>query len=177
MKKAVFIVAPETFRDEEYYVPRQILEDANVEVITASVKVGGLVGRFGYKTTSSLLISDINYNYFDAIVYIGGGGASVFFDNADALKLAVDFFNSKKITAAICIAGVILANAGILQNKKATVFIDGKDTLIKSGAHYTGNTLEVDGNIITANGPEAAESFGKAILNQLNIINMCEVEQ
>jgi protease I len=167
MNKVVFITAPEAFRDEEYYNPKKILEDENIEVITASVKIGELRGRFGFKTTSTFLIQDINPNDFDAIVYIGGSGSAIFFDNRYALNLANDFFKQQKPTASICIAGVILANAGILKGTKATVFIDGKEALVKGGAVYTGNPLEVDGNIITANGPGAAEEFGKAVLKSL----------
>ncbi|OEG69998.1 hypothetical protein ATZ36_06655 [Candidatus Endomicrobiellum trichonymphae] len=167
MKKVVFVTAPEAFRDEEYYKPKKILEDGDIEVITASVKTGELMGRFGFKTTSTLLIQDVNPNDFGAIVYIGGRGSSIFFDNLHALKLANDFFKQRKPTASICIAGVILANAGILKGTRATVFIDGKEALIKGGAVYTGNSLEIEGNIITANGPSSAEDFGKAVLKSL----------
>ncbi|MEM5813391.1 MAG: DJ-1/PfpI family protein [Candidatus Aenigmatarchaeota archaeon] len=37
------------------------------------------------------------------------------------------------------------------------------DELKKNGARYTGKDVEIDGNIITANGPQAAEKFGKEI--------------
>ncbi|GHT36492.1 DJ-1 family protein [Endomicrobiia bacterium] len=168
MKRVIFITAPEVFRDEEYYKPKKVFENAGIEVITASTKTGELTGRFGFKTTSDLLIDSINANDFDAIVYIGGGGTSVFFNNPYALKLANDFFKQSKPTTAICIASVILANAGILKDKKATVFIDGKEALIKNGAVYTGADIEIDGNIITANGPEVAEKFGKIVLKALN---------
>ncbi|MCA6073191.1 MAG: DJ-1/PfpI family protein [Endomicrobium sp.] len=168
MKRVVFITASEVFRDEEYYKPKQALENAGVEVITASTKIGELVGKFGFKATSALLIENVSSNDFDAIVFIGGGGASVFFDNESALSLANDFFKQGKPTAAICIASVTLANAGVLKGKKATVFVDGKEVLLKAGALYTGKPLEIDGNIITANGPEIAEDFGKAILKALN---------
>ncbi|MDR3306342.1 MAG: DJ-1/PfpI family protein [Endomicrobium sp.] len=167
MKRVVFITAPEIFRDEEYYKPKEILEKAGIEVITTSVKIGDLTGRFGYKTSSFILISEIVSINFDAIVYVGGVGSSVFFENKDALRLANEFFKQNKPVAAICIAGVILANSGILKGRKATVYVDGKEALLRGGADYTGNSLEVDGNIITANGPDAAEDFGKAVLNIL----------
>jgi len=168
MKRIVFVTAPRAFRDEEYYKPKRILEEASIEVITASLKTGELEGRFGYKAISTFLIQDINSRDFDAIAYIGGNGSNVFFDNPYALKLANDFFKDRKTTASICIAGVILANAGVLRGRKATVFIDGKESLIEGGALYTGASLEIDGNIITANGPEIAEDFGIAILKTLN---------
>jgi protease I len=167
MKKVILVTAPQIFRDEEYYKPKKVLETAGIKTITASIKTGEIVGKFGYKTMSEVLIENINANDYDAIIYVGGGGAGVFFENSYALNLAKDFFKQGKPTAAICIASVILAKAGILKNKKATVFIDGKEELIKGLAHYTGAPLEMDGNIITANGPDAAEDFGKAVSDML----------
>jgi protease I len=167
MKRVVFITAPEMFRDEEYYKPKKILEKAAIRVTTASVKVGDLTGRFGYKTSSSILISEVVSTNFDAIVYVGGSGASIFFENKDALRLANEFFKQNKPVASICIAGVILANSGILKGKKATVYVDGKEALLRGNAEYTGSSLEVDKNIITASGPDTAQDFGKAVLNAL----------
>jgi Putative intracellular protease/amidase len=169
MKKVVFITAPEIFRDEEYAKPKKILEDAEIKVITASTKTGAIHGKLGMNAVSDITIDEVNPEEYDAIVYIGGGGASVFFENDTALKLANAFFSEGKPTTAICIAPTILANAGVLKGKTATAFRDGKDALEKGGANYTGNLLEIDGNIITANGPEASEEFGKAILIALEL--------
>lgn len=166
-RKVIFITAPEMFRDEEYYIPKFILEKSGIKVITASLKLGELKGRFGFKTISTMLVKDIRPNVFDGIVYIGGNGAKIFFDNNYALNLAKVFNKQKKITAAICIASVILANAGILNGVKATVFIEGKDSLIKHGAIYTGKSIEIDKNIITAYGPSVAKKFGQCILNKI----------
>jgi protease I len=168
MKKAIFITAPEIFRDEEYFDPKKILEDAGIKVVTASTKTGELKGKLGGTTLSDMKIDEVKVADFDGIVFIGGGGASVFFDYAIALNLAKTFFAEGKIVASICIAGVTLANAGILKGKKATAYIDGKDDLIKGGATFTGNPVEVDANIITANGPQAAKSFGQALVKALN---------
>ncbi|MDR2191348.1 MAG: DJ-1/PfpI family protein, partial [Endomicrobium sp.] len=136
--------------------------------VTASLKTGEIDGRFGYKAVSDILVSDVKEKDFDAVVYVGGGGAKVYFENADALRLANDFYNADKITSAICIAPVILANAGILKEKKATVFApDGVEDLKKGGANYTGNPVETDGNIVTANHADAAELFGKTVLEKI----------
>ncbi|MDD5086856.1 MAG: DJ-1/PfpI family protein, partial [Candidatus Nanoarchaeia archaeon] len=78
------------------------------------------------------------------------------------------FYESGKITAAICIAPVILANAGVLDGKKATVFPSGKDDIMVRGADYTGEQVTQDGKVITANGPAAARSFGEAIVKELS---------
>ncbi|MCL2145139.1 MAG: DJ-1/PfpI family protein [Endomicrobia bacterium] len=168
MKKVVFITAPEIFRDEEYAKPKEILESAGVKVVTASTKKGEISGRFGMKTVSDMTVDEVNPDDFDAIVYVGGSGASVFFENPAALNLAKTFFASGKPTTAICIAPTILANAGVLEGKTATVFPDGKEALVKGGANYTGNPLEIDGNIITANAAEVSDEFGNAVLKAVN---------
>lgn len=166
-RKVVFITAPYVFRDEEYLIPKKILESNNIAVTTASTKLGKIYGKFGLTTLSNVLIQDITENLFDAIVFIGGTGAEIFFNNHYALNLAKEFATSNRVTAAICIAPIILAKAKILVNRKSTAFIDAKDTLLKYGAIYTGASVEVDLNIITANGPMASQSFGNEIVKQI----------
>lgn len=167
MKKFVFVVAPEVFRDEEYIEPKIILEEAGVQVTTASTKVGELFGKIKIKAQSQMLVKDIKVEDFDGIFFVGGGGASVYFEDEVAHNIANKFYDEGKIVSAICIAPVILANAGLLQNKKATVFPDGADILMQNGAIYTANNVEVDGNIVTGNGPQSAKDFAKELLKLL----------
>ena len=78
MNKALFIIAQENYQDHEYGAPKKILEDAGVEVITASKNVGTCTGSFGATTESTLALSDVNVSDYDAIVFIGGSGARVY---------------------------------------------------------------------------------------------------
>lgn len=166
-KKAVLVIAEQTFRDEEYLVPKEILARAGVEVATASTTTGEAVGKLGHKVRPDLLVSQIKVEDYDALVFVGGGGAAQYFADETAHKLARGFAQAGKVVAAICIAPVILARAGLLNGKRATVFPDGAPELTKAGAIYTAQKVERDGRIITGNGPEAAEAFGLEILNQL----------
>ena len=81
MKKIVFVVAPEVFRDEEYIEPKTILEAAGVEVTTASTVVGEIYGKIKIKAQSQMLAKDIKVEDFDGIFFVGGGGASVYFED------------------------------------------------------------------------------------------------
>ena len=166
MAKALFIIAPENFKDEEYFTPKNILEQNNIQVITASLQQEA-TSVAGKKQNIDILLDQATTEY-DAIVFIGGGGASVYFDNTKAHSLAKQFYEQGKVTAAICIAPVTLANARILQGKKATVFSSEKNNLEQKGAEYTGEPVTVDENIITANGPAAAEEFGNKIVEKLS---------
>jgi len=58
-----------------------------------------------------------------------------------------------------------------LEGKNVTCWDDPFHTYSKKlkakGAKYTGEEVEKDGWIITANGPEASKAFGKAIVDAL----------
>lgn len=161
------IIAEQTFRDEEYQIPKDILEKAGFKVLTVSTSLEKAVGKLGMIVKPDILVRDIINRELAALIFIGGGGSSQYFEDSSAHQLARRFYNQGKVVGAICIAPVILANAGILKGKRATVFPDGKTDLEINGAIYTGNSVEVDGNIITGSGPEAAVDFGNQIIQML----------
>jgi protease I len=168
VKKAVFIIAEQNFRDEEYQVPKEVLEKSGIEVVTASTTTGECVGKLGMKVTPEMLVKDIDPAQFDALIFVGGGGSEQYFSDKTAHELAHAAYDQGKIVGAICIAPVILANAGLLKGRTATVYPDGAPILKEQGANYTGGTVEVDGRIITGNGPEAAQAFGEKLAQLLS---------
>lgn len=168
-KKVLMVVAPQNFRDEEYQKPRQVLENAGITVEVAAKGVSEAVGMFGAKATVDKDISQVNIDDYEGVVFVGGTGAAVYFDDQTALNLAKTAFEKDKVISAICIAPSILANAGILSGKKATVFSSEAGNLQAKGAQYTGEPVTVDGKIVTARGPEAAEEFGKKLVEVLRV--------
>ncbi len=167
MAKALFIVAQEGYQDHEYGAPKEILEKAGIEVITASKKAGICKGRFGSIIQAALSLAEVKVKNYDLVVFIGGPGAVKYQQDGEAHKIAQETVRLGKILAAICIAPIILAYAGVLKGKKATVWNeDGQQgkVLEKNGAIFTNEKVTVDGRLITANGPAAAEEFGKRIL-------------
>ncbi|MBU1486563.1 DJ-1/PfpI family protein, partial [bacterium] len=104
---------------------------------------------------------------YDAVLFIGGGGSRQYFDDIDAHWIARQAVGEEKILGGICSAVSILANAGVLKGKRATAFSSEGPNLRAKGANYTGAAVEIDGKIITANGPQSATKFGQAILEAL----------
>ena len=171
-KKIAMIIAFRDFRDEEYFVPKEILEAAGVEIKTVSNKMGTAIGADGGDVKVDLLVSEINPADFDAVVFIGGPGCLENLDNENSYKVARETVFQNKVLASICISPVILAKAGVLEGKKATVWSSPLDRgpvkiLKENGAIYQDEMVVVDGKIITGNGPGAAEEFGKAIVEVL----------
>ena len=169
MPDIVMVVAPTVFRDEEYAEPKAILEARGARVITASVAPGELVGRFGLKAQATVSVAQAAEQTWDAVVFVGGGGSAVFFDDEAAHALARAQAGRDGVLAAICIAPSTLAHAGLLGGVRATAFPDRESDLKAHGALWTGERVTVDGRIITGNGPAAAASFAEAIAEALGI--------
>jgi protease I len=165
----VFVIAPTVFRDEEYAEPKAVLEAHGAHTTTASSEPTECIGRFGLLAEATISVADAATRDWDAVVFVGGGGSAVFFDDPAAHTLARNQAENNRVLAAICIAPSTLARAGLLEGVHATAFPDREEDLRAHGALWTGEPVTVDGLIITGNGPEAATAFGEAIAAALGI--------
>ncbi len=166
-KKIVMIIASQNFRDEEYQQPKDILTKHGAQIIVASSSLKKAKGVLGLEIQPDKLLSDVKAEDYDAIIFVGGNGAREYYNSKSAHSLIKDAFKLNKIIGAICIAPVILAKAGVLSGKKATVFSSEITQIRNLGTNYTGKAVQIDGNIITANGHDAGKEFGTAILEAL----------
>lgn len=167
-KKVVMIVASQQFRDEELRVPKELLEGAGAQVLVASSTLDESEGMLGMKVRPDLLVDSLRVADQDAVIFVGGVGAQEYWADSTAHAIAQTAVDSGKVLGAICIAPVTLANAGVLSGKRATVWSSVKGNLESAGAVYTGADVEVDGKLITANGPGAAQEFGRRIIKLLS---------
>jgi len=161
------IIAFNNFRDEEYQQPKNILAKNRIKVTTASSSIGVAKGKLGLETEVNLTIDQVIVADFDAILFVGGGGCEEYFDNEIAHKIARDAVKEKKVLGALCAAPEILARAGVLKGKRATMFYDN-GSLRRGGAEFTDKDVEVDGRIITARNADTAQAWGEAIVKALS---------
>jgi len=161
------IIAPDKFRDEELLEPKEVLEKAGVEVRVACTGLAGARGTLGAQVKPDVLFTDLRAGDYDAFIFVGGAGASIYWDDPFAHALAAGAVEKNKIVAAICIAPVTLAKAGVLEGKRATVWPSEAEQLTAAGARYSASPVVKDGNIITGAGPAAARKFGEEVLKAL----------
>lgn len=161
--KVLFVVAPSDFRDEEYDLPREILEDKGYRVMVASTSRQIVRGTFGLEVKPDLTLSEAKGAEFAAVIFVGGNGAKIYFKDAEAHRLAREACDAGRVVGAICIAPGILAEAGLLEGKQCTAYPSVKELLRAKGAVYSGEEVVVDGRIVTANGPRSARHFGNAV--------------
>ncbi len=174
--KILFFIAPKDFRDEEYFIPQEIFKKEGFQTFTVSTTKEVAVGTLGGEVDVDFLFTEIDVNDYDVVVFVGGEGAVKYLDNEDVYSIIRKITN-ETLLAAICISPVILANAGALEGKKATVwssslFKSPISLLKEKGAFYVDENVVIDGNIITANGPEVAEQFALKIIDNLTKNNI-----
>lgn len=171
-KKILMVVAFNEFKDEEYFVPKEIFEEAGFTVETTSSKKGVAQGVDGGEAIVDVDAEKIQITDYEAVIFCGGAGMAEELDNEVFQKLAKDFYKENKLVAAICVAPALLAKAGVLKDKEATAWssplVKNYIQIIKeNGGVYVDKPVVISGNIVTANGPDAAEDFGKTIINQI----------
>jgi protease I len=163
MAKVLMIIAPERFRDEELFVTKEELEKDGHETVIASIVKGICPGSRGGFATATLTLNEVQTEDYEAVVFVGGGGSKIYFANEEVLRIAKEMYKRKLVVAAICLAPVILANAGVLKGKNATVAGTEAKTIESKGAKYMGPGVTVDGNIVTGNAPKSSRLFGQKI--------------
>lgn len=169
-KKVLMIIAPRNFRDEELREPKAILEKKGFKVVVASIVSGIASGMFGMQINPDTTVDKVSPEDFDAVVVVGGSGSQThLWDNSQVQRIVKASHQRGSLIAAICISPVVLARAGLLKGKRATVFRTATtiDELKKGGALISDAPVVVDGKIITGEGPEAAREFGQRIAESL----------
>lgn len=172
-RKVLMVIAPDQFRDEELLVPRQAFEAQGWQVDTASTRTGEAKGMLGAVEQVQRDLNAVSGQSYDAVIVVGGMGSPESLWNSTQLHSILQNLNQqKKVVAAICLSGAVLAKAGLLNGKQATVWEmpESLQALKEGGANYTGQPVTVDGNIVTANGPDAATEFAKSVIERVNAL-------
>jgi protease I len=176
MKKIAMIIAPKGYQTIEFSVPYDYFKSHGAIVDVYSTKKGTAFGSIGGTFNVEHTLDELKASNYDAVVFVGGPGTPIVRSDNNSVNIAKSAVKNNKILGAICWSPTILAKGGLLSGKNATVWYGEDDELgmmtseylEQQGARYTAQDLTVDGNIITANGPPAAQKYAEAIWKKLN---------
>lgn len=171
-KKIAMVIAFRDFRDIEYFIPRDILQRVGAKLINISSQKGIAIGADGGEVEVNLVPAEFKAGNFEAVLFIGGSGMAKKLDDQDFQRIGIETAKANNVLGAICIAPALLAKAGVLEGKKATVWSSPLQKspiriLERGGAIYQDANVVIDGKIVTANGPAAAKDFTEAIIKVL----------
>lgn len=166
-KKIALVIAHEGYQQVEYGIPLEILASENIDVVTASDQSGTATAKDSSTTVVDLMVEQLNPMQLDGVFLIGGSGALECLNKHAVHTLLQQMMALKKPYGAICISPRILAEAGVLTGKKATGWDEDHKLAEIFAAHkvtYEHHPVVIDGNVVTATGPEAAQAFAQGIL-------------
>lgn len=165
----VAFIVDQQFEDSEFRVPYERLKEAGYEVVIIGREAGqSLKGKKGKETIKTeRSIREVSAEDFSALVIPGGYSPDHLRQDSRMVAFTRSFFTSGKPLAAVCHAGWMLAEAGVLEGRTVTSWPSIKTDLINAGAAWVDRELVEDGNLITSRKPDDLEAFSSAIIRQL----------
>jgi len=161
--KAILILA-DGFEDSEAIITQDVLKRAGITVTLAGLNSKIIESSRGVRVIADTSFSVETAKKYDALILPGGGRGYKNLTNSASVNETIKYFDkNKKLIAAICAAPLVLANAGILENVKATVY----PGLEKKIPKPRNEDVIVDGHIITSKGPGTAFLFALKIVEYL----------
>ena len=168
-QKVIMVRAPQYYCDEELFHIRAALEKKSIGLVVASTSTAEALGeRLGVKIEADITIQEVDIKEFVGVVIGSGTGCKASLWQDENLREIVKLAHAQnKFIAAGCNAPVVLARAGILKERRATVFPNDENImeLKNAAAVYKNEPLVVDGNIITSRDLMALKDFAGAIVN------------
>lgn len=162
-KRLLVVVTPIDFSAVEYGEVRRVADEQGWAVRTASIQSGEATAEDGSRVKVDLIIGEAKSEDFDGVVLIGGKGMEPIIGD-ETLQLAVRrFYAADKLVAAISNAPAILARAGVLSGRQATIKPALEAELSRGGALVRPEVVTADGKLITASQPEAATAFANKL--------------
>jgi len=167
-KTIALVIAHAGFQPIEYGVTKKILESEGYSVLTVSNKPGIATSAISAVTTKvDVPLDKLKIETIDGLFVIGGSGCLENLDTAAMHELLRRFFETEKPMGAICVAPRILANADVLTGLRATGWDDDHQLVHifkEHGINDVRETCVVDGHMVTATDPQAAQEFAENII-------------
>lgn len=165
----ILIMASDGFEQDELFVPLERLRAAGANVALAAPKTDPIRATIrdlpGREITPDLAIAEVDAGEWDALLLPGGLiNPDHLRTNEAAVALVRAFVAAGKPVGAICHGPWLLVEADALRGRRATGWRSIHTDLRNAGAIVAPGGVVVDGNIVTAIGPDDSADFADALL-------------
>lgn len=157
------------FEDVEFTQPRDELTGAGHEVVVIGTDAGEkLTGKKGEATVAVDTTTDqVSVDEFDALLIPGGYSPDKLRLDDGIVSFTRQFVESGKPVAAICHAGQLLVEAGVVEGRRLTGWPSIRTELRLAGGDVVDEEVVVDGNLISSRNPDDLPAFSKTLLEHL----------
>lgn len=175
MARIAVPLAPD-FEDEELESPRATLREHehDVHVLSDDVEQELVGKRTRVRTTADRSIDEVAVDDYDAVLIPGGYSPDKLRTDDRMVRFVRDAFRAGKPIAAICHAGSLLIEAGVVDGRTVTSWPSIRTDLVNAGADWVDEEVVVDGNLITSREPDDIPAFTKALLDALGDLHPAE---
>jgi 4-methyl-5(b-hydroxyethyl)-thiazole monophosphate biosynthesis len=164
--KRVLVPLAEGFEEIEAVTIIDVLRRAGVRVDVAALGPRRVEGSHGIALVADLSIDDAEADDYDLIALPGGMPGTLHLrEDPRVLRLLGEMDAGGKGVAAVCAAPSVLAEAGLLQDRRATVHPTAASFL--SSARLEDARVIRDGRIVTGKAAGTAMEFAFALVESL----------
>lgn len=144
------------------------LRRAGIPVVAVAVDTTLMIkGATGQTIVADSLLSDIDTGDADWLIVPGGvpGAPNLHASKVVSDMLLTHFAKGGRIASVCAGPAIVLAPLGILKGKQATCYPGLGDKIEAGGGTYVKESVVIDGNIITSEGPGTTLKFAGAIIS------------
>ncbi len=164
-KKVIIAVAMNNYQKKELWPVYNTLKEEGFKITVAGSQTGR--AKSGADSVEiDAVFSNVSAEDYNGIVVIGGSGVKVLWDNEELQTLIKEIYNSGGVAAAICLAPLTLAQAGVLESGSSACWYSDNDInsrMSELGITDSAQDVTISGRVITGNGPNAAQEFADEV--------------
>jgi protease I len=160
----VLVLAADGFEDLELFCPMFRLQEVDIAVTIASPGGTRISGVHGYVRDSDLPIREANPAEYDLLLIPGGRSPERLRLREEAVDIARTFMEEDRPVATIGHGPQLLISAGAIAGRRAACAPGIRDDLRAAGANYSDEAVVVDGNLLSARGPEDLATFCRQLV-------------
>jgi 4-methyl-5(b-hydroxyethyl)-thiazole monophosphate biosynthesis len=165
---SALVLLAEGFEEIEAVTVIDLLRRAGVEVRTAALHGRRATGSHRITLEADAELDDLQGPLCDIIVLPGGmPGAEHLKQDARVISLLQRYAAADRYVAAICAAPGVLAQAGLLDGRRATSYPGFLGAGAAQDVRLETSPVVVDGRIVTSRGPGTAMDFALSLIELL----------
>jgi protease I len=163
----IAILVENDYQDQEVWYPLYRLREEGYETVTVGPRADAYASKHGYPVKADAAASECRSDDFRGVVIPGGWAPDRLRMDPGVLGLVRDLNAKRRVVAAICHAGWVLASAGVAKGRRLTSYAAIRDDMVNAGAEWVDAEVVRDGNLITSRKPDDLPAFMREVVRAL----------